>query len=503
MDAARAAIAANRFGLGARPGDLKVIAGDPQGWLLAQLTPERELPAPLAALPTTGDDLAAFSLWLFQYGEEMRAAGRDGDEMYDMNARADVEQSIVRALGPRYVAAVKARFDVAVASETPFRERLVHFWSNHFVVSGAKAASIATSPSYERDVARAHVAGRFRDMLGVAVRHPAMQVYLDNFRSIGPNSWLGKHPDEVPDVPIIGRATGLNENLAREILELHTVGVDAGYSQADVTSFARILTGWGVEPPRNRRFGLALARFFGVSTETIVERAREKAAARPWQEIFHFDERAHEPGAFSVMGKTYPEGGVEQGEAVLDDLAHSPHTARFVAQKLCRHFIADEPPGLAVERVALAFRETDGDHVAVATALVECPEAWQPARRKFKRPEEFLASSLRAMQAPAPQGEALVGLLRDMGQLPYRQPGPDGWPDTADFWSAPDGLWKRLEVANAVAVRAGDASFDAIAHAGSVLGPDLSEATTSAIRSAEDPGQALALLLTSPEFLRR
>jgi uncharacterized protein (DUF1800 family) len=500
VDIARAAIAANRFGLGARPGELAAIASDPQGWLLEQLRPEPELPAPLAALPSTGDDLAAFSLWLFQYAARTEGAGR----AEGMEAMAGVEQDIARVLGPRYAAAVRARFEVAATTSTPFRERLVHFWSNHFVVSGAKAASIATPPSYERDVARAHVVGRFRDMLFVAVKHPAMQVYLDNYRSIGPGSYFGRHPEELPELPVVGRPSGLNENLAREILELHTVGVDAGYGQVDVTAFARILTGWGAESPRQRRGrgGLGLVRWLGL-TDRIVERARAEAAKRTWQDVFRFEPRAHEPGDFVVMGKRYPEGGIEQGEAVLGDLARDPRTASFVATKLCRHFLADEPPRPALERVAHAFRETEGDLGAVAATLVRCPEAWQPELRKFKRPEEFVISALRATGAPTPRAEALLAVLGDMGQLPYRQPGPDGWPDAAGFWSSPDALWKRLEFASALGARVADASLDTQERSRAVLGPRVSERTAEALRGAEDPGQALALLLTSPEFLRR
>jgi len=203
------------------------------------------------------------------------------------------------------------------------------------------------------------------------------------------------------------------------------------------------------------------------------------------------------------MGRTYEGGGIEQGEAVLDDLARHPHTAKFLATKLCRHFIDDEPPPAAVARVERAFRDSEGDLAATSAALVKSPEAWLPGRRKFKRPEEFVVSAARATGAPLPRGEALLAILRDMGQLPYRQPGPDGWPDTAAFWSSPDALWKRLEFANALSVRAGDASVGALARARDVLGDSIAPATSDAVRSAEDPSQALALLLASPEFMRR
>lgn len=507
MPIEEAAIAANRFGYGARPGDLRVIADDPRGWLLEQLVPERELPPPLAALPSTGDDLAAFPLWLFEYARANRmrgSAGRDGEP----GAPDSVENSLRAVLGPRLVRAANARLETAIRSETPFRERLIHFWSNHFVVAGTKGTTLAVPPSFERDVARAHVTGRFVDMLSTSTRHPAMQLYLDNHRNIGPNSRFGRHPDEMPRRPGAQPPSGLNENLAREILELHTVGVDGGYDQHDVTEFARVLTGWGIEAPDARGRGRFARMAMGAADalgfrERVVEQLRAEAAARSWDDVFRFEPRAHEPGDFTVLGVRYAADGEAQGQRVLDDLARHPGTATFIAGKLCRHFIADEAPPEAVARVADAFRETEGDLAAVAAALVHSPEAWAPQRRKFKRPEEFLISAARAVGIDTPPQRAFVGALNDMGQPPYRQPGPDGWADTEDFWASPDALWKRLEWADTLASRTASSQLDVTRRARAVLGDDIGQGTREAIDRAEAPAQALALLLVSPEFMRR
>src|SRR5258706_2824525 len=243
----------------------------------------------------------------------------------------------------------------ALASDIGFVERLVWFWSNHFCISADKIPSM--TGAYEREAIRPHVLGRFADMLLAVESHPAMLFYLDNSASIGPNSVAG-----------INRSRGLNENLAREILELHTLGVRSGYSQDDVTRFAYVLTGWTFLEPGNPKNGGE----------------------------FVFIPRLHEPGAQEVVGKTYADGGVAQGRAVLADLARHPATATHIATKLARHFVADEPPPALVTRLAQRFRDTDGDLKEMAKALVAAPETWSPSRAKLKRPSERLMAMARA-----------------------------------------------------------------------------------------------------------
>jgi uncharacterized protein (DUF1800 family) len=506
MSLEMAAIAVNRFGLGAAPGDLEKIKGDPRGWLLEQIAPDVPLPAPIAALPPTGSDQIAFPVVRTmaaqasggmggggmggrrqQAGGEMAAAGDAAPRPAGLNQLGGVRAA-------RTQRAVKARFDTAITTDQPFRERLVHFWGNHFVVSAAKATAFSMPASFERDVARQHAGHRFEDMLVASSMHPAMLFYLDNFTSIGPNSRWGKNPDLVPFVSeVIGRPEGLNENLAREILELHTVGVNGGYSQADVTNFAKVITGWGYNLPRR---GSAAAPGGGLAALTAIARMGPK-------DLFYFNADAHEPGAQTVMGKRYAGDGVGKGLAVLKDLAVHPKTAEFIATKLVRHFIADTPPPAAVARVADAFRKSGGDLPTVYRALVASPEAWDPVQRKTKRPEEFLISALRGLQGPALEGGHVIGLLAQMGQPAFTQPGPDGWADTADNWTGADALWKRLEWATVAAKQRAPYTPNPAGLAADILGPSLSARTLTEIKRAESPEQGLAMLLVSPEFLRR
>ncbi len=478
MSLEQAAIAANRFGLGARPGDLQATSGDPRGWLLEQLQPEPSPPAAFAALPATAEAAGEFTKWLASIGltpdapaltgKTLAAKGGDGPAM-------GVEASYIRHFIPGYAAGVAARHQVATTSERPFFERLSRFWANHFTVSAAKADIIALAPLFERDAVRPHVCGRFADMLLASCRHPAMLIYLDNYLSVGPNSPLAHHPEVLPPY-LRERMKGLNENLGREILELHTLGVRSGYTQADVTNLARIITGWSIYGPRDR-----------------------PADGR----LFHFIAFAHEPGPQTLLGRTYAAGGEAQGEAALRNLARHPATARHVATKLARHVIADDPPPAAVERIATAFRDSDGDLAATARALVDSPEAWTPRPAKLKPPEDYIVSTVRALGGPPLTGVQLLALLDRMGQRPFWAPRPDGWADAEPAWIGADAVWKRVEWANILATGRAAATDDPVAIAQAALGPGLGPETLSAVKNAETPAQGLALFLASPEFQRR
>jgi uncharacterized protein (DUF1800 family) len=473
-----AAIATNRFGLGARPGDLALVGSDPRGWLLAQLEPERELPAPLAALPSSADDQLAFAQWLRGLGRGvLRQSMTETDGAMKDEDLAGVESAFVREFVPRYEQALEARVLSAVRTERPFYERLVHFWSNHFVVSAIKPATVAVPPSFEREVVRPRATARFLDLLLASTQHPGMLVYLDNFQSIGPSSRRARRGARRRG--LLRAPSGLNENLAREILELHTLGVHGGYTQADVTSFAKVLTGWGVE-----RAGFVRRKLFRTDG-------------------FSFERAAHEPGAQTLLGKRYAQNGVEQGEAVLADLARHPSTARFVATKLARHFVADDPPAPVVERVAKTFRETDGDLARVARALVESPEAWQGGAAKLKTPEEYVISAARALRVDELEASALHRSLAQMGQRPYWAPSPAGFPDVASEWLGSDALWKRVQWAIQASQRTARLNPDPAEVAQQALGPLLRPETLAGIRAAQGSGAGLALLLASPEFQRR
>jgi len=483
-----AALAAHRFGFGPRPGELRAIAGDPRGWVKSQLGRQPQLPAPIAALPSAEDDLWAFGRWTIRRrmnnrnAERMEErAEREGVSMQELRALS-VEDEFVANFRERVTRAIVARIDAAIASDRPVHERLVHFWSNHFTVSTAKPVAVALPPSFEKDAIRPHVGGRFADMLMASTKHPGMIVYLDNWLSIGPNSQIARGPRQPR--PFLGgpRATGLNENLAREILELHTLGVNGGYAQRDVQALAAIITGWTYERPRLR------------------ELVRESGGERNGAQLFEFDAAAHEPGPQTLLGRTYAQSGVDQGEAALNDLARHPSTARFIATKLCRHYIADDPPSAAVARVELAFRGSDGDLRATMEALVDSPEAWEESRRKFKRPEEYAISLLRTANVRALPNANAVGALTQMGQRPYAAPGPDGWSDIAASWLTADLVWKRIEFAQAYADRVGRADVDPVQLGDASLGALMSDETRTAVRRAESATQGLALLFAAPEM---
>jgi uncharacterized protein (DUF1800 family) len=490
-DLRAAAIAAHRFGFGPRPGELRAIAGDPRGWVKSQLGRQAQLPAPIAALPSAEDDLLAFGRWLAR----RRLRGGNAQRMEERAERQGVTQEELRRLSTeeefvenfreRVSRAIAARVEAAIASERPVHERLVHFWSNHFTVSTAKPGAIALPPSFEKDAIRPHVGGRFTDMLLASTKHPGMIVYLDNWLSVGPNSQAAQYPRRARRIPGGGRASDINENLAREILELHTLGVNGGYAQRDVQALAAIITGWTYERPRLR--------------DLVSERVAERTGAQ----LFEFDADAHEPGPKTLLNRTYPQTGVAQGEAALSDLARHPSTARFLATKLCRHYIADDPPAAAVARVERAFAQNDGDLRAIMEVLVDSPEAWETPLAKFKRPEDYMIGVLRAANVRTLPANAAVNTLSVMGQRPYNAPGPDGWADTSAAWLTADLVWKRLEFAQAYAERIARADVDPVEAGQACLGLILSEATRTAITRAESPTQGFAILFGAPEMQRR
>lgn len=486
-----AAIAAHRFGLGPRPGELRTIAGDPRGWVRAQLGPQRALPAPIAALPSAEDDLLAFGRWLARRrlrGPNARRleerAERQGVTQQELQ-RLSIEEDFVQNFRERVTRAVGARLEAAIVTDTPVHERLVHFWGNHFTVSTAKPGAVALPPSFEKDAIRPHVGGRFADMLLASTKHPGMIVYLDNWLSIGPNSQAAQNPNRGRRLPGGGRPTGLNENLAREVLELHTLGVHGGYTQGDVQALAAIITGWTYERPR------------------LHDLVSEQVAGRNGAQLFEFDADAHEPGPKALLNRTYAQTGVAQGEAALAELARHPSTARFIATKLCRHYIADTPPAAAVARVERAFMQSEGDLRHTMNALVDSPETWETPFAKFKQPEEYAITLLRSANLRTLPPGAGIAALTAMGQRPYAAPGPDGWADIADAWLTADLVWKRLEFAQAYASRIARADLDPMNVGDACLGPLMSDETRTAVLRAESPAQGLALLYGAPEMQRR
>ncbi|TPL91192.1 DUF1800 family protein [Mesorhizobium sp. B2-3-12] len=492
----------NRFGLGARPGDRDRMAGDPRGYLKAELRqPDIAMIAYddpayadlLGSTPAIQASMAAGFQRKLDRGlakaaaqpAKAKAPAATGAASPISTAPA-MPSAAVKASAPAgspqavpakptpatppveatlYRAEAQARFDKALRAEVGFVERLVYFWSNHFCVSVAKDNIVrASAGAFEREAIRPFVLGRFADMLMAVERHPAMLFYLDNQQSVGPDSRAGKN-----------RQRGLNENLAREILELHTLGVGSGYTQADVTSFARIMTGWTMA-------------------------GREGRLGEPGSSVFNAN--AHEPGDAVLLGKTYPAGGVGQAEAALNDIAIHPATAQHIATQLARHFISDDPPAAAVARLAKVFLKNSGNLRALAAALIGMPEAWSTPLAKMRSPFDYVAAIRRA-GGPGPNdpGQSL-NWLNALGEPLWQPPGPNGFSDQGDNWASAEGMKIRLDIAWQAAQQVKDIGnpndmLDA------VIGPSASPETRQAVSRAESKQQGLALLLMAPEFQRR
>ncbi len=461
----KTAIAVTRFGLGARPGEIATASANPVAYLKSQIRPEGA-DQPQGQFQTGPETISGLRV----LQQDRRQAALAGDAKPDPVKQAF--QMIRQDAGGEFI----ARAALASQTDAAFRERWALFWFNHFTVGQKNLQTVLLAGPFEREAIRPHVFGSFEDMLVASTSHPGMLLYLDQAQSVGPNSQfatLGR-----AGIPALKALGGLNENLAREIMELHTLGVGSGYTQADVTEFARALTGWSIVGLQENRFG---------------------RGGQPGE--FTFRPAAHEPGARHILGKTYPDGGVEQARAVLHDLAVNPATGHHIAVKLARHFVADDPPPALVARLERSFNASGGQLGQVAATLIDAPEAWAPDQRKFKTPYEFLISSYRAAGVPA--GPEIAPVLNSLGQQAFSAPSPKGWADDAQTWASPDGLVKRMGWAEAFAARNTPPDAQPMQMAENTLGARLMPATATAISRAESRPEAVSILLMSPEFQRR
>ena len=509
-------VALNRFGFGARGGasaDLINAASDPRGFVKAELLRPNAAALELPGLQPT----PALALAVFAYQDEQKArreavarqgaaasdakppamepSGRDaanpatrsGEAMQPGGAQLQAQPEVMQPDGMQpgvmkpdaakppekplnviqktYRAEALARLQRAMVADCGFIERLVAFWSNHFCVSAHKGElGRMWAGSFEREAIRPHVLGRFGDMLRAVEQHPAMLFFLDNQQSLGPDSRAGQN-----------RKRGLNENLAREIMELHTLGVGGGYTQDDVTSLARIITGW---------------TFAG----------RQGQLGPPG--TFVFNANAHQPGPQRLLGNAYADTGLAQGEAALADIARHPSTSRFIATKFARHFVADDPPPALVARLQDAFRKSDGDLRLLATVLVDSDEAWRAPLTKIRSPYEYLVATGRLLAHVPDDPSRYLGGLNLLGQPLWSPSGPNGFADTNAAWAAPEGMKLRLDIASQVASRVAD-TVDPRNLLELVAADAASAETRRTVERAESRQQALALLLMSPEFQRR
>ena len=460
-------IALNRFGLGYRRGD--ALPRDPRGWLKSQISRYDPSPPALGDRAVDGDEVRRVVADTIEF-RAMRN-NLDGDEQAAEDRR-EITTERMRTVRHELTGDVALRARLALESDTPFMERLVHFWSNHFAVSTDKAQLPSLVGPYEFGAIRPHVAGYFADLLKAASLHPAMLAYLDQFQSQGPDSRAQEMRERR------GRAfRGLNENLGREILELHTLGVGGGYTQEDVKELARALTGWTMQ-------GLPYVR-----------------GAVPQAGGAAFFGYIHQPGTRTILGRTYADTGAGQALAVLDDLAVHPSTARFIATKLARHFAGDTPPTALVDRLATAFSDSGGHLPTVYEALVDAREAWVPEPVKFRQPWEWAIGMLRAGGEAKLADRQFAVMLRELGQQTWQPGSPAGWDDREASWAGANALYRRVEAAERIAEKL--RLEDVRELAGTMFPGSLSETTEQTIRWAESNEMGFALLLVSPEMMRR
>ena len=446
-----AAIAVTRFGLGAREGEIEAVSAAPKDWLLGQLKTNNSSHAAFDGLKPSHE--------IYSFSRKYKTTRKT----LDGEALVTASKDYGKAVRDNFRAEIKARAVYAAQTQTPFHERLTRFWSNHFSVSARNRNTRLFPGAYEREAIRPRILGSFYELAVSAIFHPAMIVFLDNDGSVGPNSARGQK-----------RNIGLNENLAREALELHTVTPASGYSQADVTEFAKALTGWRIE--RNSDKGRKQGRI-------------------------SFHKRSHEPGARTVLGTRYKQKDAKQALAILKDLCARPETAQNVAHKLAVHFVSDEPPKALITDLKKTYLDTGGDLTALYKALIDSPLAWEPSAQKVKTPEELIVSASRLIGFDPVLGKRARDTYNSLAQSPFTAPTPEGWPDKARDWLGPDALLKRVDWANELASRI--PNTDGRAFLKSALGARLTPDTLQAVSRAESGQQAFAMALLSPEFQRR
>ena len=513
----RALHALNRLSFGPRPGDVdRVMKDGIDVWIEQQLRPEgipdRDVEARVAAYATLKMSDAEILRTFYQPIVEARKARKaNGEEIDNQKMLADLRRQTPPEKRPQRVMQdlMDQRLVRAVDSERQLNEVMVDFWFNHFNVYSGKAIDRFLVTGYERDAIRPHIWGRFEDLLTATAKSPAMLFYLDNARSVAAPENRPQRAQRFMQMvaPQNANRGGLNENYAREIMELHTLGVDGGYTQKDVTELARVFTGWTIARP-------------------------QEGDAR-----FIFRPALHDTGAKTVLGIHFPAGGgMEEGERMIHVLAHHPATAHHIAYQLCQRLVADDPPKALVDRVAKRFLDTDGDLRQTVRAVIDSPEFWQPQYydAKVKSPFEYVASAVRAIGGRLDDPTPLARSLQQMGEPLYGAQPPTGYSNKASAWVNTGALLARLNFALALAANKmpgvhadvialipadsaadADKSVDALAVA--LTGGQISDATRKTIKSrlierkspTEDPWDntqvpmVAGLILGSPEFQKQ
>ncbi|MCW8833476.1 MAG: DUF1800 domain-containing protein [Colwellia sp.] len=440
----RANIAVNRFGYGARGHELEAASKSPKEWIKSQL-----LPITFSTTLPNSNDIFLEHAQFVKDKKQQKKSKQPAKKTVKNSARNNLRLMSIETL------------EQAINSPHSISWRLLDFFSNHFSVSANGRLMTGLAATLEREAIAPNLFGRFEDMLLAVEQHPAMMIYLNNEKSFGPNSRQAKK-----------RKVGLNENLAREILELHTLGVNGGYQQEDVLELAKAITGWSVKNPKKER-----------STGFI------------------FRAHGHEPGNRKLLGNHYKQQGISQGEQMLRDLANHPNTAKYVCYKLAHHFVSDHPPKPLTDTMESTWLKTQGNIKSVMVSLLNADEAWLAQPQKFKTPREFVISTFRALAPAKMKNKALINAFANLGQRPFSAGSPAGFSDNESDWLGASALMARVDWSaniSAYQKRVNAEKLMTIA-----LGSSVSPHTYQTVMRAESRQQALALLLMSPEFQRR
>lgn len=440
-------IAVNRFGYGARDDELAQAKADPKKWLSSQLQTIQFSDNQ----PNSDDIFVAHA----KFQKQKKLMKQQQKQAQDKN------KMIKSAARKTYMKMSAASLKQAITSKHSVSWRLLDFFSNHFSVSTSGRLMVGLSPTLEREAIAPNLLGNFEELLLAVEQHPAMLIYLNNEKSFGANSRMAKK-----------RKIGLNENLAREIMELHTLGVDGGYSQIDVIELAKGITGWSVKNTKKEHGTGFVFRVYG-----------------------------HEPGARILLGKKYAQRGIMQGQQMLRDLAMHPSTAKYVCTKIAHHFVSENPAQSLIEKMQKTWLNNQGNIKQVMLTLFDAEEAWLESPQKFKTPREFVISSYRAIAPNRINDRTLFNSLTNLGQMPFNAGSPAGFSDEESDWLGASALMARVEWSSLVSAQVKRINAEQVM--ATALGSSISQNTYQMVMRAESRQQASTLLLMSPEFQRR
>ncbi len=461
----KAYIAVNRFGYGARGDELVQAKANPKQWIISQLLPI----AFYSSLPHSNDIFVEHVKYRKAQkqlkNKKKQSKNSQTDRHMSKNAMSENKMSkndMLKNYARQTLRSLSVdTLEQAIHSSHSVSWRLLDFFSNHFSVSAKGRLMVGLSGTLEREAIAPKLLGNFADMLIAVEQHPAMLIYLNNEKSFGPNSRIAKK-----------RKIGLNENLAREIMELHTLGVDGGYNQEDVIELAKGITGWSVKNP-----------------------IKERSAG------FIFKKYGHEPGSRTLLGKKYLPKGIAQGQQMLRDLAMHPSTAKYICFKLAHHFVSENPPESLLSKMEATWMKTGGNLKQVMVNLFSADEAWSSTAQKFKTPREIVISTNRAIALKKIKPNALFNSLVSLGQQPFNAGSPAGFSDDQSDWFGASALMARIDWSTMVSSHLKRSNAEKIMTV--ALGDSVSQHTYQSVLRAESRQQAMTLLLMSPEFQRR